>query len=112
VSKRPSAPYRSGPSRDWIKVKNPDSPAMLRALAGVGAGRAAIRRSPMRQAGYAHSRYPRWETVVCGEDGVAIFDALPVHLEILSASRNQTFTCCHRLPAYLNSSSSGFSRPK
>ena len=35
-----------------------------------------------------------------------------VHLEILSASRNQTFTCCHRLPAYLNSSSVGFSRPK
>jgi bifunctional non-homologous end joining protein LigD len=24
VSKRLSAPYRSGPSRDWIKVKNPD----------------------------------------------------------------------------------------
>ena len=31
VSKRLSAPYRSGPSRDWIKVKNPDSPAMMRA---------------------------------------------------------------------------------
>jgi bifunctional non-homologous end joining protein LigD len=30
VSKRLTAPYRSGPSRDWIKVKNPDSPAMLR----------------------------------------------------------------------------------
>jgi bifunctional non-homologous end joining protein LigD len=28
VSKRLSAPYRSGPSRDWLKVKNPDSPAM------------------------------------------------------------------------------------
>jgi hypothetical protein len=28
---RMSAPYRSGPSRDWIKVKNPDSPAMIRA---------------------------------------------------------------------------------
>jgi hypothetical protein len=28
VSKRLSAPHRSGPSRDWIKVKNPDSPAM------------------------------------------------------------------------------------
>jgi ATP-dependent DNA ligase len=27
VSKRLSAPYRSGPSRDWLKVKNPDSPA-------------------------------------------------------------------------------------
>jgi hypothetical protein len=27
VSKRLSAPYRSGPSRDWVKVKNPDSPA-------------------------------------------------------------------------------------
>jgi bifunctional non-homologous end joining protein LigD len=31
VSKRLSAPYRSGPSRDWIKVKNPDSPATQRA---------------------------------------------------------------------------------
>ena len=31
VSKGLSAPYRSGPSRDWIKVKNPDSPAMIRA---------------------------------------------------------------------------------
>jgi ATP-dependent DNA ligase len=30
VSKRLSAPYRSGPSKDWIKVKNPDSPAMVR----------------------------------------------------------------------------------
>jgi bifunctional non-homologous end joining protein LigD len=30
VSKRLSAPYRSGPSRDWIKVRNPDSPAMMR----------------------------------------------------------------------------------
>jgi bifunctional non-homologous end joining protein LigD len=30
VSKRLAAPYRSGPSRDWIKVKNPDSPAMVR----------------------------------------------------------------------------------
>jgi bifunctional non-homologous end joining protein LigD len=30
VSKRLSAPYRSGPSRDWLKVKNPDSPAMAR----------------------------------------------------------------------------------
>jgi ATP-dependent DNA ligase len=30
VSKRLSSPYRSGPSRDWIKVKNPDSPAMIR----------------------------------------------------------------------------------
>jgi ATP-dependent DNA ligase len=31
VSKRLGAAYRSGPSRDWIKVKNPDSPAMIRA---------------------------------------------------------------------------------
>jgi bifunctional non-homologous end joining protein LigD len=30
VSKRLSAPYRSGPSRDWLKTKNPDSPAMVR----------------------------------------------------------------------------------
>jgi bifunctional non-homologous end joining protein LigD len=31
VSKRLSAPYRSGLSRDWLKIKNPDSPAMIRA---------------------------------------------------------------------------------
>jgi bifunctional non-homologous end joining protein LigD len=30
VSKRLTAPYRSGPSRDWLKVKNPDGPAMVR----------------------------------------------------------------------------------
>jgi bifunctional non-homologous end joining protein LigD len=31
VSKRPSPPYRSGRSRDWLKVKNRNSPAMVRA---------------------------------------------------------------------------------
>ncbi len=31
VSKRLSAPYRSGPSRDWVKVKNPGRRAMIRA---------------------------------------------------------------------------------
>jgi ATP-dependent DNA ligase len=36
VPKRLSAPYRSGPSRDWIKVKNPDNPAMIRAQEGYG----------------------------------------------------------------------------
>ena len=30
VSKRLTASYKSGPSRDWLKVKNPDSPAMMR----------------------------------------------------------------------------------
>jgi ATP-dependent DNA ligase len=30
VSKRMTAPYRSGPSRDWLKIKNPDSPATVR----------------------------------------------------------------------------------
>jgi ATP-dependent DNA ligase len=31
VSKRRDSRYRSGPSKDWIKVKNPKSPAMGRA---------------------------------------------------------------------------------
>jgi bifunctional non-homologous end joining protein LigD len=31
VSKRLTAPYRSGRLSDWLKVKNPDSPAMVRA---------------------------------------------------------------------------------
>jgi ATP-dependent DNA ligase len=30
VSKRLSAPYLSGPSRHWLKIKNPASPAMVR----------------------------------------------------------------------------------
>jgi len=30
VSKRLGSPYRSGRSRDWVKVKNPDAPAVLR----------------------------------------------------------------------------------
>jgi ATP-dependent DNA ligase len=31
VSKRLSTPYQSGRSGHWLKVKNPDSPAMIRA---------------------------------------------------------------------------------
>jgi bifunctional non-homologous end joining protein LigD len=29
VSKKLSAPYRSGRSTEWLKIKNPDSPAMI-----------------------------------------------------------------------------------
>jgi (p)ppGpp synthase/HD superfamily hydrolase len=32
--KRLAAPYHSGPSRDWLKAKNPDSPAMARHRVG------------------------------------------------------------------------------
>src|SRR5262245_54077541 len=34
VSKKLNAPYRSGPSRTWIKVKNPNAPATTRAIDG------------------------------------------------------------------------------
>jgi bifunctional non-homologous end joining protein LigD len=34
VSKRLDAPYRSGPSKSWIKVKNPKAPAATRAIDG------------------------------------------------------------------------------
>jgi len=34
VSKKLDAPYRSGPSKNWIKVKNPKSPAATRAIDG------------------------------------------------------------------------------
>jgi ATP-dependent DNA ligase len=30
VSKRKGSPYRSGRSPDWLKMKNPDAPAMKR----------------------------------------------------------------------------------
>ena len=30
VSKRRDMPYRAGPSKMWLKIKNPKSPAMLR----------------------------------------------------------------------------------
>jgi hypothetical protein len=35
ADKRLISPYRSGSSQDWIKVKDPDSPAMRRARAGL-----------------------------------------------------------------------------
>jgi ATP-dependent DNA ligase len=34
VSKKLNAPYRSCPSRTWIKVKNPKAPAATRAIDG------------------------------------------------------------------------------
>jgi bifunctional non-homologous end joining protein LigD len=34
VSKKLNAPYRSGPSKVWVKVKNPKAPAATRAVDG------------------------------------------------------------------------------
>ena len=34
VSKKLDAPYRSGPSKSWLKVKNPKAPAATRAIDG------------------------------------------------------------------------------
>ncbi len=34
VSKRLNAPYRSGPSKSWVKVKNPKAPAAMRIIDG------------------------------------------------------------------------------
>jgi len=34
VSKKLNAPYRSGPSKSWIKVKNTKAPAATRVLEG------------------------------------------------------------------------------
>jgi bifunctional non-homologous end joining protein LigD len=34
VSKKVNSPYRSGPSKAWIKVKNPNAPAATRAVDG------------------------------------------------------------------------------
>jgi ATP-dependent DNA ligase len=34
VSKKLNAPYRSSPSKIWIKVKNPKAPAATRAIDG------------------------------------------------------------------------------
>jgi bifunctional non-homologous end joining protein LigD len=34
VSKRIDAPYRSGPSKSWIKTKNPNAPAAIRVIEG------------------------------------------------------------------------------
>lgn len=34
VSKRLTSGYRSGPSRTWLKIKNPKSPAATRAIDG------------------------------------------------------------------------------
>ena len=34
VSKRIDAPYRSGPARSWLKIRNPNAPAATRAADG------------------------------------------------------------------------------
>ena len=34
VSKKLYAPYRSGPSKSWIKTKNPKAPAATRVIDG------------------------------------------------------------------------------
>jgi hypothetical protein len=34
ISKRLTAPYKSGPCKSWIKVRNPKSPAYLRIADG------------------------------------------------------------------------------
>ncbi|MGE5165894.1 MAG: hypothetical protein ACM3IH_17970 [Sphingobacteriales bacterium] len=34
VSKRIAAPYRSGPSKSWLKTKNPKAPAAVRVIEG------------------------------------------------------------------------------
>jgi ATP-dependent DNA ligase len=34
VSKKLDAPYRSGPSKVWLKIKNPKAPAATRAIDG------------------------------------------------------------------------------
>ena len=35
MSKRLTAPYRSGVSKDWLKLKNPGSPTMIRHREGL-----------------------------------------------------------------------------
>ena len=34
VSKKLDAPYKSGPSKAWLKIKNPNAPAATRAVDG------------------------------------------------------------------------------
>jgi bifunctional non-homologous end joining protein LigD len=34
VSKKLDAPYKSGPSKTWLKIKNPKAPAATRAIDG------------------------------------------------------------------------------
>jgi hypothetical protein len=34
VSKKRNAPYKSGPSKAWLKIKNPKAPAAKRAVDG------------------------------------------------------------------------------
>jgi hypothetical protein len=46
VSKRIAAPYRSGLSRDWIRVKNPNSPAMQRAREGAAVSASTKKKAP------------------------------------------------------------------
>jgi hypothetical protein len=57
VSKRLTAPYRFGPFRDWLKVKNPDSPAMIRAREHFARLRDGVNRATLYRLPYQRQRY-------------------------------------------------------
>jgi ATP-dependent DNA ligase len=38
VSKKLDAPYKSGPSKAWLKIKNPNAPAAIALLMGRSKG--------------------------------------------------------------------------
>jgi bifunctional non-homologous end joining protein LigD len=38
VSKKLNAPYKSGPSKAWLKIKNPKAPAATRVIVGAFCG--------------------------------------------------------------------------
>ena len=48
VSKRLGSYYRSGRTRDWLKFKNPEAPAVRREVE-TGTGRVAMTNSPVRR---------------------------------------------------------------
>jgi ATP-dependent DNA ligase len=59
VSKRLTAPYRSGSSRDWLKVKNPVSPAMIRAGKWSGDAGTGKKKAPVETTGALAARGSR-----------------------------------------------------
>jgi hypothetical protein len=98
VSKRLAAPYRSGPSRDWIKVKNPDSPAMAGSRLCGGPDRRCRPTSissfhpgafwpAATVASMNYTKAGRCEVTWRGLSGPAIFQPLPDRPLIRSTSR-------------------------
>jgi hypothetical protein len=87
IAKRLTAPYKSGPCKAWIKVRNPKSPAYLRIVDGRcraasgGSGRNVVQRLTFRMQRNPKMEVPMRKLTVGLLAAAAIAFAVPAHAQ-------------------------------